>query len=117
MKNATLVESFKRALEGLAYSIRKQKHTQLILAIALAVLILSFFLKLSIQEYMFLSFTISLVIVAELANTAIEHTIDLVTTSYHPLAKTAKDIAAAAVLISAINAIIIAALFIWSRLK
>ncbi|MFZ3062620.1 MAG: diacylglycerol kinase family protein [Actinomycetota bacterium] len=117
MNNVSLAQSFKRALEGLAYSVRKHRHTQIILSIALAVIVLSFFLKLSIHEYMILSFTISLVIVAELANTAIEHSIDLFTISYHPLAKAAKDISAAAVLISAINALIIAALFVWSRLR
>jgi diacylglycerol kinase (ATP) len=117
MKNASLAQSFKRALEGVAYSVWKQRHSQLILAIALAVVILSFFLKLSVQEYMLLSFTISLVIVAEFANTALEHAIDLFTTSYHPLAKAAKDVSAAAVLIAALNAVVMAVLFILSRLR
>ena len=60
-------------------------------------------------------FTISLVIIAEMINTAIEATVDLITDKYHPLAKIAKNVAAGAVLISAINAIIVGYIIFSNR--
>ena len=54
-----------------------------------------------------------LVIIAEVMNTAIEATVDLVTKEYHPMAKIAKDVAAGAVVLAAINAVIVAILIIF----
>ncbi len=51
--------------------------------------------------------TIAFVFMAEMINTAIERTIDLVTDEFHPLARIAKDIAAGGVLIAAINALVV----------
>jgi diacylglycerol kinase (ATP) len=59
---------------------------------------------------------ISFVLIAEMVNSAIEATIDLATTSFDPLAKMAKDIAAAAVLVAAVNAVIIGYLVFADRL-
>lgn len=115
MKNPTLAHSFKKALDGLIHSIRKERHVQLALAIAVAVLIAGFFLKFSPIEYAALCFAITFVLVTELLNTALERTIDIVTQEYHPLAKVAKDVAAAAVLVSIINAIAVAVLILVSR--
>jgi diacylglycerol kinase (ATP) len=58
-------------------------------------------------ELAILAFAISLVILAELFNTAVETVVDLVTTDYHPLAKVAKDVAAGAVLVAAVNSVLI----------
>jgi diacylglycerol kinase (ATP) len=69
------------------------------------VLVVSLVFKLSREEVIILMFTISLVLTAEMFNTAIEAVVDLVTQTYHPLAKFAKDIAAGAVLITVINAL------------
>jgi diacylglycerol kinase (ATP) len=66
--------------------------------------------RLDRAELLVLVFAISLVIIAELFNTAIESVVDLVTTTYHPLAKYAKDVAAGAVLIAALNACIVGVL-------
>ena len=54
-----------------------------------------------------LSFSISIVLICEMFNTALEAAVDLVTSKYHPLAKHAKDIAAGAVLVASLNAIIV----------
>jgi diacylglycerol kinase (ATP) len=62
---------------------------------------------LNATELLVLLFAISLVIIAELFNTAIEAVVDLVTSSYHPLAKYAKDVAAGAVLIASLNACVV----------
>jgi diacylglycerol kinase len=55
-----------------------------------------------------LAITITLVMVAEMINTAVEKTVDIITGEYHPLAKVAKNVAAGAVLLSAINALVMA---------
>lgn len=117
MKNPTLAHSFKKALDGLIYSLRKERHVQLAIVIAVAVLIVGIFLKLSLIEYVVLFFAITFVLIAELLNTALEHTIDIVTQEYHPLAKIAKDISAAAVLVSIINAIIVAIFILVSTFR
>lgn len=117
MKNPTLISSFKKALDGLIYSLHKERHIQLALAIAVAALIVGILLRLSCIEYIALSFAVSFVLVAELLNTALERTIDIITQDYHPLAEVAKDVSAAAVLISIINALVVAILLVLSRFK
>ena len=75
-------------------------------ALAAVVLILAFAYGVTKLELMALLLAISFVLIAEMVNTAIEATIDLATTSFDPLAKLAKDIAAGAVLIAAVNAVV-----------
>ena len=65
-------------------------------------------------EMLVLLFTATLVLMAEMFNTAVEVVVDMITQSYHPAAKFAKDVAAGAVLIAAINAIVVGfVLFLW----
>lgn len=59
-------------------------------------------------EFLIFLFTIILIIFAEMVNTAIETVVDLYVDVYHPKAKIAKDVAAGGVVITAINAIIVA---------
>ena len=67
-------------------------------------------------EMIALSITISFVFMAEMINTAVEAVVDLVTEKYHELAKIAKDVAAGAVLIAAINALVVAYLIFYRKL-
>jgi diacylglycerol kinase (ATP) len=60
---------------------------------------------------------IVLVLVTEMMNTAIEVTIDMISETYHPLAKVAKDIAAGVVLIASIGALTLAYLILYPALK
>jgi diacylglycerol kinase (ATP) len=85
-------------------------------ALATAVLILAFSYGVTKLELMALLIAISFVLIAEMVNTAIEATIDLATTSFDPLAKMAKDIAAGAVLIASVNAVVIGYLVFADRL-
>ncbi len=91
---------------------RTQRHMRFHFLTLVLVLIISLVFKLSREQVMVLLFTISLVLTAEMFNTAIEAVVDLVTQTYHPLAKFAKDIAAGAVLITVINAMAIGFLLI-----
>jgi diacylglycerol kinase (ATP) len=74
-------------------------------AIAVAVLVIAVAAGVSRVELIVLLLSITFVLVSEMINTAIEGTIDAATTSFDPMAKLAKDIAAGAVLISAVNAV------------
>ncbi len=117
MKNKSVFESFVRAFQGFSESFRGQRNVPIILVIGIIVGIVSLFLGLTVTEYMILSITITLVLVAELMNAAVENSIDLVTQEIHPLAKAAKDIAATAVLVTCLNALVVAVLFVISRLR
>jgi diacylglycerol kinase (ATP) len=96
---------FKYAIEGVVHGFRPQRHMRFHFLTLVLVLVVSLVFKLSREEVIILLFTISLVLMAEMFNTAIEAVVDLVTQTYHPLAKFAKDIAAGAVLITTINAL------------
>jgi diacylglycerol kinase (ATP) len=74
-------------------------------AIAIAVMVGAVWAGVSRLELIALLLSIAFVLVAEMINSAIEQAIDMATTSFDPLAKLAKDIAAGAVLIAAVNAV------------
>lgn len=117
MKSRSLIDSFNYAVSGIIYALKTQRNIRIHFIIAFIVLITSLFFDFSKIEFLILLFTISLVIVSEMVNTSIEKTIDLITEDYHPLAKIAKNVAAGAVLISAINAIIVGYLLFFDRLN
>src|SRR5439155_9544029 len=86
-----------------------------VLAACLA-LILGVALRLSLPELALIVLIVGVVLVVEALNTALETLCDLVSPEYHPLVKRAKDISAAAVLISAVAAVTIAVLLFLPRL-
>lgn len=87
------------------------------LVLAIIVMSASLFYDITKIELIILSFTIILVVFAELVNTAIEFAIDATTNYYHPLAKIAKNISAGAVLITALNAMFIGYLIFWDKIN
>lgn len=93
--------SFNDAATGLVRSTKTQRNLRYHLLFAFSVVVLSFFLRITTMEFVAIAIVIGMVIVAELFNTAVEEVVDLVSENYHPLAKSAKDIAAGAVLVSA----------------
>jgi diacylglycerol kinase (ATP) len=80
-----------------------------------AVLLSGLLLNLDNRDMLVLVFAITLVIVAEMINTAIEATVDMITENYNPAAKLAKDVAAGAVLIAAMNAVIAGILIFFGK--
>ncbi len=107
LRPKTPVDSFRYALNGVLLSFKTQKHLRIHFALAFAALLAGFVWQLSRAELLVLLSAICLVILAELFNTALETVVDLVTPDYHPLAKVAKDVAAGAVLIAAVNAAVV----------
>jgi diacylglycerol kinase (ATP) len=117
MKIKKFTESFNHAIEGITYAVRTQRNMKIHLVVAILVLFLSLFFNLSKIEMVILLITITSVIVLELINTAIEATIDVLANYYHPLAKIAKNVSAGAVLVAASNAIVVAYLLFFDKLK
>lgn len=113
----SLIDSFNYAVNGIISALKTERNMKIHYLLAIIVIILSLFFDFSRTELLILIFAISLVIVAELFNTAIEKVVDLITHKYHPLAKLAKDISAGAVLISAINSLVVGYLLFFDRLS
>ncbi len=110
-----LLESFNYAFEGILYAFKTQRNMKIHFAVAIIVLAMSLFFDLSRLEILLLFSTISMVIITEMINTSIETAIDLITDKYHVFAKIAKNVAAGAVLIAAINAVIVAYIIFFHR--
>ncbi|HVL40387.1 MAG TPA: diacylglycerol kinase [Fimbriimonadaceae bacterium] len=121
-KKSDILGPVKIAVSGLVYTFKTQRHMRFHFYVVLVVMLMGVFFNLGLREMLVLLFTISLVIVAEMFNSAIEATVDLVQPSYHPLAKFAKDIAAGAVLITTLLALVVGSLVIlgesrWEDIK
>jgi diacylglycerol kinase (ATP) len=106
-KNIGVTEKFNVAFEGIFETIRSERHMKFHCFCTIVIFILSLFLDIGKYEALAIIISVSLIWLAELFNTAIESCVDMVTEKYHPLAKRAKDIAAGAVLITAINALFV----------
>lgn len=104
---AKFINSFKYPIKGLRYAYRNEQNLAVDVGIALIVIIAGFIFRINVTEWAILILTVGLVISCELVNTAIEAVVDLVTEEYHPLAKVAKDTAAAAVFVFAIISVVI----------
>ena len=101
------IKSFHYASDGIVYSIATQRNMKIHVAISLVVLLLGMWLHFHLDDIITILLLISVVLAAEMFNTAIETGIDLITKEVHPLAKIAKDTAAGAVLILAIVAVLV----------
>ena len=103
----TILDSFNYALEGIIHVLRTHRNLRIHFAVAVAVLVAAVAVQVNRLELIGLLLAISFVLIAEMINSAIEQAIDVATTSFDPLAKLAKDVAAGAVLIATINAVAI----------
>ncbi|MDR1559704.1 MAG: diacylglycerol kinase family protein [Clostridiales bacterium] len=117
MKNPNLPRSFKYALSGIVETLKNERNFKIHLYAAVCALGLAIWLKISVIEFICVSISIAMVLSAELINTAIESVVDLFAgEEIHPLAKAAKDAAAGAVLITAVNAAAVGAAVFLKRL-
>ena len=117
-----VLQPVKAAISGVALTFRTQRHMRFHIYTVGVVVLLALFLGLGPREWLVLLFTVVLVLTAEMFNSAIEATVDLVQPGYHPLAKTAKDIAAGAVLITTTLSLVVGAVLIigdqrWESIK
>jgi diacylglycerol kinase (ATP) len=101
----SVLDSFNYAFEGIIHVLRTQRNLRIHFVVAVVVLIAALLVNVSKIELIALLISIVFVLVAEMINTAVEGAIDVATSSFDPMAKLAKDIAAGAVLLSTINAV------------
>ena len=94
------------ALQGLSILLN-QRNFRIEIALAFLAVGLGFYLQINLQEWLWISLAISLVLVIEAINTAIELTLNRISREYHPVTKQAKDIAAGAVVLCCLQAIVI----------
>lgn len=106
----TLFASFRYATAGLRYLLVSQRNARVQSGIGAVALVLAAALRVSRVEWAIITLLIALVLTLEALNSAIEATVDLVTSDYHPLAKIAKDVAAGAVWLMAIASAVIGAI-------
>lgn len=98
------IKGFGYAFSGLAYAFKSQLNLKIHLLFATIVIAAGYYVNLSTAEWLWIVASIGLVLMAELLNTSLEVLVDLVSPEIHPKAKIIKDVAAAAVLITAITA-------------
>ena len=115
-----LPASFRYAAQGLGYAFASQRNFRLQLVMGGLALALGLWLRLHVLELGVLVLTVAAVLVLELLNTATEAVVDLaIGRQFHPLARVAKDCAAAAVLVAAMASMLIALLLLspplWQR--
>jgi diacylglycerol kinase (ATP) len=101
----SLFQSFNHAAEGVIHALRTQRNLWIHFTVAAAVLVAALAFGVERIELITLLLAITFVLVAELVNTAIEAAVDVASTSFDPMAKLAKDIAAGAVLVASLNAL------------
>jgi diacylglycerol kinase len=102
-----LVGSFRHAVAGWRRAVHEERNLRIHLLAAVAVAVLSWYLRLSGIEGCLIVLAVAAVWMAELFNTALEQLVDLVSPEYHDLARGAKDVAAAAVLTAAVASVLI----------
>jgi undecaprenol kinase/diacylglycerol kinase (ATP) len=105
METRKWLRSFRYAYEGLQYALLTQRNLKFHFMVSVIVLLMALIIGVSKLETLFLLLSIVLVFFAEMLNTAIEKTVDLAADRPHPLAKIAKDVAAGAVLVTAVFAV------------
>lgn len=118
---AKFIAGFGYAFAGLWYALRTQRNARVHLAMAILVTLAGVLLHVSPVEFAILYVAIAGVFIAEMFNTVCEICVDLAKPDYHPLAKIAKDVAAGAVLLSAMLAVVIGVFIfgphIWELFK
>jgi len=117
MRIRKLVDSFNYAIEGLVYAVRTQKNMKIHMVAATLVFLACFIFDITKEQIVIITITISMVIVAEMFNTAIESALDATTNYYHPLVKIAKNVSAGAVLVTAFNAVVVGYIVFWDKLS
>ncbi len=108
--------SFRMAGHGVAYTLRTQPNAKIEVVALSAVLLTGWWLQIAAAEWAILGLTVFVILALEAVNTAIEAVVDLVSPQFHPLAKTAKDAAAGALVFAVCGSIFVAAAIFGPRL-
>jgi len=104
------------AFEGIRHAWVTQRHLKIHVGLGLVAAGLGLALGIGIGEWAALLTVITVVVALELLNTVVEAAVDLASPQFHPKAKVAKDVAAGAVLVSALGATLVGAVIFIPRL-
>lgn len=115
-KKGSLINSFRYAFEGIFTCIRHERNMKIHCAAAVCVIAAGTVLRIPVRDWITCFMLFGLIMSLEMVNTAVEAVVDMVTEEYKPLAKKAKDVAAGAVLISAIMAAVIGCMIFLPRI-
>ncbi|AJD91498.1 UDP kinase [Jeotgalibacillus malaysiensis] len=110
MKLKKFMLSFKYAGHGLKDVFKQEQNFRFHTSAAVITIAAGIFFRISLLEWVIIILAIGSVMGLELINTAVERTVDLISTDHHPLAKKAKDAGAASVLVFSIAAAIVGAI-------
>lgn len=114
------VRSFRYAFEGWWYVLRTQQNAWIHAVVSIAVIAVGLWVGLPLRDWAIIILTFMAVWMAEFMNTALEAVVDMTMPEPHPLAKAAKDVAAAAVLVGACGSVLVGLLILgpplWDRL-
>ena len=102
-----ITKAFINAANGIGHCIRGELNFKIQLVAAITAIVLGIFLNISATEWLFVISCSMLVLSLELLNTASENICNIITNEINPVIKIVKDIAAGAVLVSAIGSAII----------
>lgn len=116
MKKGGFISSFNYAVQGIISALRTERNLKFHYIAALGTIFISLFMDFTKTEFLVLLISIIFVVVSEMINTAIERTVDLIVQEYNPIAKYVKDVSAGAVMLSAINAVIVGYLLFYSKI-
>lgn len=98
---------FACAFRGIAEAVRDERNLRFHLAASVIVIAAGLWLRIGLADWLWIGAAIGIVILAELINTAIERVVDLTSPGAHPLAQSAKDVAAGAVIVAALFAVFV----------
>lgn len=110
------LKSFKHAIHGLKVLVTDEPNARIHLAAAVLVIVAGCVIELELSEWVAVSLAIGLVLVTEIINSAIEKLADIVSPERHEEVKKLKDLSAAAVLLSALTAVAIAAMLFLPKI-
>jgi diacylglycerol kinase (ATP) len=117
MKKRGITDSFNYAVEGLKHTLKTQRNMRIHFFAGAAVLFLGIILDLDTVGFILLLSAVTMVIVAEMFNTALELAVDIFTKEFHNMAKMAKDIAAGCVFVASVYAMIVGYLVFFKKLS
>ena len=106
-EHPTFIRSFGYAIEGFRTAVATERNIKVQLLVGVLAVVAGVVLRIDALSWVLVLLCIGLVLFAELVNTSIEAIVDLATQDLHPLAKCAKDIAAASIFTLSITAAVV----------
>jgi len=106
------LKSFGYSLAGWLYMLRHQKNTRIMSVASVVVMAVALWLQVNALGLALLVMAITMVWMGEFVNAAVEAVVNLLSPDYHPMAKVAKDVASAAVLLGVVASVIVGLLIL-----